>query len=84
MTLSGELLKAVPTLSPLLGVHPNLIRAHIKYKVGDIGRYCFMLEKSKTKKLCNQYYVMLSDVPKILHRDLTQEELQQIRNGGLK
>ena len=45
-----EMLKAAPVLSALLGVPPDMVRAHIKYRVGDIGRYCFMLDKKETGK----------------------------------
>lgn len=69
---SKELLKAAPTLSKLMGVTPDLVRAHIKYKVGDIGKYCFMMTPAGKKK--SQYYIMRADVPKVLHRELTPEE----------
>lgn len=75
-----EMLRASPILSRLMGVPRDMIRAHIKYKVGDIGRYCFLVSKDKTGKQCNQYYVMKSDIPKILHRELTKEEEEMI--GG--
>lgn len=68
-----ELLKAAPVLSRLLDVRPDLVRAHTRNKIGDIGRYCFIgapMRGSKTK----QYYVMRADLPKILHRELTEEE----------
>lgn len=73
-----EMLKATPVLSALLGVPPNMVRAHIKYGIGDIGRYCFLMDKKTTGKNVNQYYVMRADLPKILHRDLTEEELMAI------
>lgn len=69
-----EMLNAPQTLSWLMGVTPDRIRAHIKYKVGDVGRYCFLASKTETGKKCNQYFVMRADLPKILHRDLTDEE----------
>lgn len=75
-----EMLKAAPVLSALLGVPPDMVRAHIKYKVGDIGRYCFMLDKKETGKAASQYYVMRADLPRILHRELTAEDKKII--GG--
>lgn len=78
--MKKEMLKAAPTLSKLLGVTPDMVRAHIKYGVGDIGRYCFLLDKSKTGKSVTQYYVMRSDIPKILHRPLTEND-ERILDG---
>ncbi len=76
-----EMIRAVPTLSRLLGLPPDRVRAHIKYKVGDIGKYCFMADKAQTGKQMNQYYVMKADLPKILHRELTSDEQMDIRKG---
>ena len=73
-----QMLKAVPVLSGLLGVRPDLVRAHIKYGIGDIGKYCQMAPKHKTGKQVNQYYIMRSDLPKVLHRELTKEEEAEI------
>lgn len=73
-----EMLKATPVLSALLGIPPNMVRAHIKYGIGDVGRYCFLMDKKKTGKNVNQYYVMRADLPKILHRELTDMDLQII------
>lgn len=68
-----ELLKAAPVLSHLLDVRPDLIRAHARNKIGDIGRYCFVTTPARGSKT-KQYYVMRADLPKILHRELTEEE----------
>lgn len=73
-----QMLKAVPVLSGLLGVRPDLVRAHIKYGIGDIGKYCQMAPKWKTGKQTNQYFIMRSDLPKVLHRELTEEEEAEI------
>ena len=73
-----EMLKPPPVLTDLLGFPANMVRAHIKYKVGDIGRYCFLVDKKTTGKNVNQYYVMRADLPKILHRELTPEEIDRI------
>lgn len=69
-----EMLNAVPVLSRLLHVRPDLVRAHTKYGVGDIGKYCFMAPASKTGAGRNAYYIMRADIPKVLHRELTEEE----------
>lgn len=76
-----EMIRAVPALSRLLGLPPDRVRAHIKYKVGDIGRYCFMADKARTGKQVNQYYVMVADLPKILHRELTEDEAGYLGKG---
>lgn len=72
--MSKEMLKAVPTLTKLLQVRPDMVRAHTKNKIGDIGKYCFMASGKVTGSKVNQYFVMRSDLPKILHRNLTEEE----------
>ena len=74
-----EMLKAVPVLSRLLHVQPDLVRAHTRNKVGDIGKYCFVAPSANGSKV-RQYFVMKADLPKILHRELTPEELEEI--GG--
>lgn len=69
-----EMLKAVPVLTRLLDVRPGLIRAHARNGVGDIGRYCIVSTPSRGSRI-KQYYVMRADLPKILHRELTEEEI---------
>lgn len=76
-----EMLKAVPALSRLLGVRPDMVRAHIKYGIGDIGKYCQMAPKWKTGTSRNQYYILLSDIPKVIHRELTAEEANRLKGG---
>lgn len=68
-----ELLKAAPVLSRLMDVRPDLVRAHARNKIGDIGRYCIVTAPANGSKTL-QYYVMRADLPKILHRELTEEE----------
>lgn len=68
-----EMLKAVPVLTRLLDVRPGLIRAHARNKIGDIGRYCIVTTPSRGTKT-KQYYIMRADIPKVLHRNLTEEE----------
>lgn len=69
-----EMLHAVPILSKLLSVRPDLVRAHAKYRVGDIGRY--VIVTGVHGRHC--YYIMRADIPKILHRELTPEEEAEI------
>lgn len=71
-----EMLHAVPVLTKLLSVRPDLVRAHAKYKVGDIGKYVTVATMNGRKS----YYIMRSDIPKVLHRELTDEEQEMI--GG--
>ena len=72
-----EMLKAVPVLSRLLDVRPGLIRAHARNGIGDIGRYCIVTTPKGSR--LKQYYVMRADLPKILHRELTEEEQEWLR-----
>lgn len=76
--MSKEMLRAVPILSRLMCARPDMVRAHIKNGIGDIGKYCFMAPARKTGSKMTQYYVMRADLPKILHRDLTPEEEKEI------
>ena len=64
-----EMLHAVPTLSKLLSVRPDLVRAHAKNRVGDIGKYVQVVGNER-----KSYFVMRADLPKVLHRELTPEE----------
>lgn len=71
-----EMLHAVPILSKLLSVRPDLVRAHAKNRIGSIGQYVTVADLNGRKN----YYIMRSDIPKVLHRDLTDEE-QKIIGG---
>ena len=67
-----EMLKAVPVLTKLMGVQPHLIRAHARNGIGDIGRYVIVTPGKNMK----QYYIMKSDIPRVLHRGLTDNEIE--------